>query len=221
MIVTILGIPFNAQQKIQNIKELRIATTSRSDAHGIGLKSAKSAIDEFLDVGCSRVDIPALQGEEKEIFSELIRRGFILKEQGPDPLSERDAGNLVAVRMMMSEALEEDDVDIIEGLLPAYRVLLGRNKSYGGHMMKKQGSSSHQTPSLPTNTINAFGRGMNIPELAKKTEQEERAIIAADQKALSDQKEVMALADKMESTGITLKAKPYNYEYDDSDGVPF
>lgn len=125
--VTIIGMPLPHSEKIRNIKALREAwilpgvLDSAGQQQHIGLKESKQVVDGICLVGYHTVDLP------DEVIERLVRAGFKLDGYVPGAAAnEAHKTTLVAVRQLIQEALDQDDPDMVEATLPAYRLALKR-----------------------------------------------------------------------------------------------
>ena len=123
----ITKMPHERDLHIRNIKALReawVLDTVGPDGRPqcLHLKEAKHIADYIRDTGRAWVEIPTDMIKER-----LKNAGFVLEIDGM-PAADEARSTLIAVRQLIQEALDRDDIDMLESLVTPYRMSLDRAK---------------------------------------------------------------------------------------------
>ena len=123
------GTPYPPREEpIKNIKALREAwqldeldpLTGRLVF--LGLKESKTIIDEHKTSGRVAIVIPT-----EKILARLKAANFTLEVEGRVTASEAKM-QMIAIRNLMQESIDSDNIDMLEALVPAFRVGLKQSR---------------------------------------------------------------------------------------------
>jgi hypothetical protein len=124
----ITGMPFPITEPIQNIKALRTVwlfdevDPVTGQRKYLGLKEAKAIVDSHKISGRVEVDIPS-----EKVLEALKASSFILEVSGRVTSSEAKM-QMIAIRNLMQESIDADNIDMLEALVPAFRVGLKQSR---------------------------------------------------------------------------------------------